>query len=169
MTDGKHIAVYDLVTATKGDLSKPLANFRQPVIKNISSTFQGYAAYGEFVYVLTGTSYTASGNKINSKIAGINLNTGAVANALVLTKAESMLSYREPEGLAYSVPLSNYVTKVHKDHINAKVYNYKARKDYSIQVPGMTSTLLSSINQNSPANSSVGSFSQSLQSVGEGP
>ena len=100
MTDGKHIAVYDLAAATNGDFSKPLANFKQPAFNSISSTFQGYTAYGEFLYLLTGTSYTASGNKINSQIASINLNTGAVATAPVLTKAGSTLSYREPEGLA---------------------------------------------------------------------
>lgn len=100
LSDGKHIAVYDLAAATKGDFSKPLATFRQPAFKSASPTFQGYTAYGEYLYVLTGTSYTASGNKVNSQITSINLNTGAVSEGPILTSAGSTLSYREPEGLA---------------------------------------------------------------------
>lgn len=99
-SDGKHIAVFDLAAATKGDFSKPLANFKQPALKSLSPTFQGYAAYGQYLYVLTGTSYDASGGKVNSQVASIDLNTGKVVQGPVLTKAGSTLSFREPEGLA---------------------------------------------------------------------
>lgn len=99
-SDGKHIAVFDLDDATDGNFTAPLANFRQPAFDSASPTFQGYTAYGEYLYVLTGTSYTASGNKVNSQITSINLNTGTVAKNPVLTKAGSTLTYREPEGLA---------------------------------------------------------------------
>ena len=100
MTDGKHIAVYDLAAATAGNFSAPLAHFRQPALDSLSSTFQGYTAYGEYLYVLTGTSYSESDGVVNSQVTSINLNTGTVEQGPILSKAGSTLSYREPEGLA---------------------------------------------------------------------
>jgi hypothetical protein len=100
MTDGKHIAVYGLAAATAGNFSAPLANFNQPAFNSISSTFQGYAAYGEYLYMLTGTSYSDSDGAINSQVTNVNLNTGVVEQGPILAKAGSTLSYREPEGLA---------------------------------------------------------------------
>jgi hypothetical protein len=100
MTDGKHIAVYDLAAATAGNFSAPLANFKQPAFNSISSTFQGYTAYGEYLYMLTGTSYSDSDGAVYSQVTSVNLNTGAIEQGPVLTKAGSTLSYREPEGMA---------------------------------------------------------------------
>lgn len=100
LSDGKHIAVFDLVKATNGDFTNPLANFKHPSVNTKSATFQGYAAYGQYIYLLTGTSYYASGSVVNSEVTSVNMNTGAVMQGPTLTKAGSTLSFREPEGLA---------------------------------------------------------------------
>lgn len=99
MNKAKHIASFSLKSAAKGDFSKPLVNFQQPVMKTKSDTFQGYAAYGQYLYMLTGTSYDSSGGKVNSDITNIDLNTGKVVHGPTLTKAGSTLEYREPEGM----------------------------------------------------------------------
>jgi len=96
----KHIAVYDLAAATKGDFSKPLVNFPQPLPKTRGSRFQGYTAYGQYLYLLWGDSYDASGGVVNSELASVNMNTGKIKQGPILTKAGSTLSFREPEGLA---------------------------------------------------------------------
>ncbi|MFF9819883.1 teichoic acid biosynthesis protein C [Streptomyces sp. NPDC014006] len=106
LTDGKHIAVYDLAAATSGDFSSPLADFKQPTLPTLSSTFQGYTAYGQYLYVLTGDSYDVTGKDangnwiVNSEVTSIDMNTGAIVQGPVLTKAGSTLDFREPEGLA---------------------------------------------------------------------
>ncbi|KAJ5171712.1 hypothetical protein N7492_004305 [Penicillium capsulatum] len=98
--DGKHIAAYDLDEATKGNFTAPLASLKNPSIKSQSDIFQGYAAYGQYIYLLTGTSYDASGGKLNSEITTVDMNTGAVVQGPTVTKAGSTLSFREPEGLS---------------------------------------------------------------------
>ncbi|MBA4861822.1 teichoic acid biosynthesis protein C [Streptomyces sp. PSKA54] len=100
LSDGKHIAVYDLAAAANGDFSSRLADFKQPSLPTLSSTFQGYAAYGQYLYVLTGTSYDASGGVVNSEVTSIDMNTGTIKQGPVLTKAGESLDFREPEGLA---------------------------------------------------------------------
>ncbi|GIJ88082.1 hypothetical protein Asppvi_006998 [Aspergillus pseudoviridinutans] len=100
LSGAKHIAVYDLAATTRGDFSAPLVNFKQPALNALSSTFQGYAAYGQYLYLLTGTSYAASGDKVNSEVTSVDMNTGKVVQGPTLTKAGSTLEYREPEGLA---------------------------------------------------------------------
>lgn len=100
MTDGNVLAVYDLAAATAGNFSAPLAHFTQPAFDSLSSTFQGYMAYGENLYVLTDISYSDSDGVVNSQVTSINLNTGTVEQGPLLTKAGSTLGYREPEGLA---------------------------------------------------------------------
>lgn len=100
MTDGKHIAVYNLADATKGNFTKPLANFKQPTPKTLGTRFQGYTAYGQYLYLLTGDSYDESGGKVNSEVTSIDMSTGIVKQGPVLTKAGSTLKFREPEGLA---------------------------------------------------------------------
>ncbi|KAJ5294228.1 hypothetical protein PENANT_c028G07517 [Penicillium antarcticum] len=100
LSDGKHIAVFDLDKATDGDFSSALANFKHPSLASKSDTFQGYAAYGEYIYLLTGTSYDVAGGAVNSEVTSVNMNTGAVVQGPTLTKAGSTLTFREPEGLA---------------------------------------------------------------------
>ncbi|MEV5610275.1 teichoic acid biosynthesis protein C [Streptomyces sp. NPDC052225] len=98
--DGKHIAAYDLAKASLGDFSGRLVDFKQPALGTRSATFQGYTAYGQYLYVMTGDSYDVTGGVVNSEVLSINMNTGAVAEAPVITNAGSTLSFREPEGLA---------------------------------------------------------------------
>lgn len=103
LSGAKHIAAFPLASAAKGDFSKPLVNFKQPVIKGLSDVFQGYAAYGQYLYVLTGTSYEKSGGKVNSEVTSVDMNTGKIQQKPVLTKAGSTLKFREPEGMAVYV------------------------------------------------------------------
>ncbi|KKZ67142.1 hypothetical protein EMCG_07164 [[Emmonsia] crescens] len=99
--DGKHIAAFDLNAATKGDFSKPLVNFKQPGLDKFKSkVFQGYAVYGSYFYILTGTSYDASGGVVNSQVASIDMNTGKIVQGPTMTKAGVSLPFREPEGMA---------------------------------------------------------------------
>ncbi|MEV5238397.1 teichoic acid biosynthesis protein C [Streptomyces cinnamoneus] len=106
LSDGKHIAVYDLAAATNGDFSNPLADFKQPTLPTLSSKFQGYAAYGQYLYVMTGEDYETNGKDadgnwiVDSEITSIDMNTGTIKQGPVLTKAGSTLDFREPEGLA---------------------------------------------------------------------
>ncbi|OQE46504.1 hypothetical protein PENCOP_c001G01659 [Penicillium coprophilum] len=100
LSDGKHISVFDLDEATDGDFSKPLANFKHPSLNTASDTFQGYAAYGQYIYLLYGNSYDVTDGKVNSDVTAVNMNTGSVVQGPLITKAGSTLSFREPEGLA---------------------------------------------------------------------
>jgi len=100
LSSGKHIAVFDLANATNGDFTNPLANFKHPSVNTKSDTFQGYAAYGQWIYLLTGNSYDVTGGVVNSEITSVDMNTAAVKQGPTLTKAGSTLSFREPEGLA---------------------------------------------------------------------
>jgi hypothetical protein len=98
----KHFALYDLGAATKGNFSKPLASFAHPKgLKTKSSTFQGYAPYGRYLYLLYGDSYEAAPKgELNSELVTVDMNTGKVVQGPTLTKAGSTLKFREPEGLA---------------------------------------------------------------------
>lgn len=98
--DGKHIAVYDLAAAKKNDFSAPLANFEIPTINTKTSVFQGYAAFGQYVYLFTGESYEANGGIVDSQLTTVDMNTGKVVQGPTLTKAGESLSFREAEGMA---------------------------------------------------------------------
>ncbi|KAJ5436238.1 hypothetical protein N7445_007123 [Penicillium cf. griseofulvum] len=100
LSDGKHISVFNLDKATDGDFSNPLANFKHPKLMTASDTFQGYAAYGQYIYLLYGNSYDVTGGKVNSDVTTVDMNTGSVVQGPLITKAGSTLSFREPEGLA---------------------------------------------------------------------
>lgn len=97
---GKHIAVYDLAAATAGNFSAPLADFKQPLPATRARNFQGYTAYGRYLYLLWGDSYEASGGVVNSEVASVDMNTGQLVQGPVLTRAGSTLEFREAEGLA---------------------------------------------------------------------
>ncbi|ARP73765.1 teichoic acid biosynthesis protein C [Streptomyces pluripotens] len=94
----KHIAVYAMADAKAGDFSRPKAYFKQP---SIPGTMQGYTAYGQYLYCLTGNAYSASNPAPgNAHLVSVNLNAGVIAQGPVLTKAGGTLEFREPEGLA---------------------------------------------------------------------
>lgn len=94
---GTHrFTAYDLTAATNGDFSSPLiSNFLQPPVITDSKDFQGYTAYGQYLYCLTGVHDDASSTLLWS----VDLNTGQVKERF-LTGAGSTLDYREPEGMA---------------------------------------------------------------------
>lgn len=96
--DVKRVAVYNLTEAAS-NVWTAAVDFAQPDLGTISSTFQGYTAYGEYLYCLTGTSYDDSPT-LNSQVTSVNMNTGLIAQGPVITKAGSTLAYREPEGMA---------------------------------------------------------------------
>ncbi|MFF3767630.1 teichoic acid biosynthesis protein C [Streptomyces sp. NPDC001922] len=96
----KHIAVYDLAAASAGTFGTPKVNFPQPALPTKSPKFQGYTAYGQYLYCLTGTDYVTNGNVVDSEITSIDLNTGKIKEGPVLTKAGESLSFREAEGMA---------------------------------------------------------------------
>ncbi|KAF9889356.1 hypothetical protein FE257_007466 [Aspergillus nanangensis] len=96
----KRIAVFNLAAASKGDFSKKLADIPHPSLDTLSDTFQGYAAYGQYIYLLTGNSYDVTDGAINSEVTVVDMNTGKVVQGPTVTKAGSSLSFREPEGLA---------------------------------------------------------------------
>lgn len=87
---------YSLTAASAGDFSSPLAQINMP---SVPGTFQGYTFYGKYLYVLTGDGH-ANSDDIDSKISCIDLNTGAIVQNSVLTRAGSTLVWREPEGMA---------------------------------------------------------------------
>ncbi|KAL2831542.1 hypothetical protein BDW59DRAFT_182177 [Aspergillus cavernicola] len=100
----QNMAVFDLDQATAGNFSTPLANWEIPeLVEELGAmvdVFQGYAAYGRYVYFLTGESYDASGGVLNSEVLAMDLNTGELVQGPVITRAGSTLEFREPEGMA---------------------------------------------------------------------
>lgn len=98
LSGAKRIAVYDLAAATNGNFGSPLADFAQPDLG--TRRFQGYAAYGSYLYLLTGHSYPETGNVVDSEVTSVNMNTGAITQGPLITNAGSTLTFREPEGLA---------------------------------------------------------------------
>ncbi|MBB6675697.1 hypothetical protein [Cohnella nanjingensis] len=62
--------------------------------------FQGYCAYGNYLYLLDGTSYSASNpSPGNTYLTTVDLNTGTQVDRF-RTQAGVSLAYREPEGMA---------------------------------------------------------------------
>ncbi|MFD3540407.1 teichoic acid biosynthesis protein C [Streptomyces sp. NPDC058662] len=98
LSGAKHFAVYDLQAAAAGNFAGPLANFAQPDLG--TRRFQGYAAYGSYLYLLTGHSYPETGDVVDSEVTSVHMNTGTITQGPLITKAGSTLTFREPEGLA---------------------------------------------------------------------
>ncbi|RYP90850.1 hypothetical protein DL770_003035 [Monosporascus sp. CRB-9-2] len=96
----KRIAAFPLEEATAGNFSSPVYDFEQPELKGLSSVFQGYAAYGSYIYMLSGMAYEANGGIVDSEVTSVNVNTGKIHQGPVLTKAGESLTFREPEGMA---------------------------------------------------------------------
>ncbi|GLY64722.1 hypothetical protein Atai01_13410 [Amycolatopsis taiwanensis] len=89
-------AAYTIADVRAGNYSNRLADIAQP---SGLGTFQGYAVYGEYVYMLDGDAYSGTNPPPgNAHVSSLNLNTGAFTRAV--TNAGGSLSYREPEGMA---------------------------------------------------------------------
>jgi hypothetical protein len=62
--------------------------------------FQGYCAYGSYLYLLDGTAYSATNpSPGNTYLTTVDLNTGTEVERF-LTQAGGTLPYREPEGMS---------------------------------------------------------------------
>ncbi|MFE1500344.1 teichoic acid biosynthesis protein C, partial [Streptomyces albidoflavus] len=104
--------------------STPLAEIAEPAVsidrnRYGKPSFQGYAAAGQYLYMLHGNSYgstqdhdgSASTPNIvisppgegNTHLTSVDLNTGAVVTTFH-SKAGYTLPFREPEGLAIQIP-----------------------------------------------------------------
>jgi len=89
-------AVYTLADLRAGAYDRRLADLAQP---SGMGTFQGYAVYGEYLYLLDGEAYSSTNpSPGNAHVSGISLNGGPVTR--VPTNAGTSLTYREPEGMA---------------------------------------------------------------------
>ncbi|WP_068775871.1 hypothetical protein [Paenibacillus sp. FJAT-26967] len=94
-------AVYDLEAVKRNEYAA-IADVPQPSV----GTFQGFASYGGYLYLLEGTSYGSAGSVAptgNTYLTSVDLQTGRVVDKQLIT-AGSDLSFREPEGLAIRIP-----------------------------------------------------------------
>ncbi|MER7365946.1 phage baseplate protein [Nonomuraea wenchangensis] len=100
LLDGRmRYAVYELSALKAGGKDK-LYDVAQPSGLGV---FQGYASYGDYLYLLDGTAYSASNPAPgNTYITCVDLRTGAQVQRS-LTQAGKSLDYREPEGMAIQI------------------------------------------------------------------
>ncbi len=89
-------AVYDIADVRAGIYSRRLADIAQPAGLG---NFQGYTAYGEYLYLLDGDYYDADNPPPgNTFVNSVSLNGGPLTREP--TNAGGSLVYREPEGMA---------------------------------------------------------------------
>ena len=98
-TQGKCLAAFDIAKANQGDFSNPLYNVPQPELNGRSDTFQGYVAFGSYIYILSGTSNAVNGGNLDSEVTSVDVNTGKIHQGPVFTQAGKSLEFREPEGM----------------------------------------------------------------------
>jgi hypothetical protein len=90
-------AAYDIADIRAGAYDRVLADIAQP---SGLGTFQGYAVYGQYVYMLDGDPYSDSNPPPgNAHVSSVDLNGGG-SFTRVQTNAGGSLDYREPEGMA---------------------------------------------------------------------
>jgi hypothetical protein len=93
--------VYDLEQVKQKEYV-PLADVPQPSL----GTFQGFASYGGYLYLLEGNAYGSNGSVApigNSYITTVDLNTGDVVDKQLISAGDN-LTFREPEGMAIHIP-----------------------------------------------------------------
>jgi hypothetical protein len=103
-----HFGVYALEDVKRNQY-KPLADVLQPVL----GTFQGFASYGGYLYLLEGNAYGSPGSVAptgNTYITAVDLNTGDVVDKQLISAGDT-LSFREPEGLAIRIPNAKHPHK----------------------------------------------------------
>jgi hypothetical protein len=96
--------VYDLDDAVRGRLSSRyrLTEVGLPNPSASTQPAQGFALFGQYMYLFHGTAYGVGDSRAptgNAHLTCVDLNTGRVVERR-LTKAFAGLSYREPEGMA---------------------------------------------------------------------
>ncbi|MEU6771268.1 Tat pathway signal sequence domain protein [Streptomyces sp. NPDC046759] len=99
--------LYDLAAFKAGGRTT-LADVAQPadLQPGYTDTFQGFASYGSYLYLLAGSAYGSDGSVSpngNTYITTVDWNTGSLVEQK-LTKAAYTLLYREPEGMAIQIP-----------------------------------------------------------------
>jgi hypothetical protein len=102
-----HYKAYNLATFKTGTFTQ-VATVNEPTM----GTFQGFATFGSFLYLLEGTQYSTSNPSPtgNTRLRSVNLYTGNEINNQ-LTTAGSSLLYRYPGGLSIQQPdISDYNT-----------------------------------------------------------
>lgn len=89
-------AVYTIADLRNGVYDNKLADIAQPAGLG---TFQGYAVYGQYLYMLDGEAYSSTNpSPGNAHVSSVSLNGGTLTR--VQTNAGGTLTYREPEGMA---------------------------------------------------------------------
>jgi hypothetical protein len=89
-------ATYNLADIRNGVYTNKLADIVQP---GELGNFQGYAVYGQYLYLLDGDAYsTTNPPPGNAFVNSVNLNGGPLTR--VPTNAGGSLDFREPEGMA---------------------------------------------------------------------
>lgn len=90
-------AAYAIADVRDGVYDRVLADIAQP---GGLGTFQGYAVYGQYVYMLDGEAYSDTNPPPgNAHVSSVDLNGGG-SFTRVATNAGGSLDYREPEGMA---------------------------------------------------------------------
>ncbi|NUT34602.1 MAG: Tat pathway signal sequence domain protein [Hamadaea sp.] len=95
-------ALYDL-DDLRANRFAPIVEVDQP---SLTYSFQGYAASGDYLYLLEGSSYGSAGSTApvgNTHITCVEWATGSVVARQLVTDG-SDLPFREPEGMAIQVP-----------------------------------------------------------------
>ncbi|MEV1166941.1 teichoic acid biosynthesis protein C [Nonomuraea sp. NPDC049784] len=88
------------LAAVKAGTARKLYDVAQPSGLGV---FQGYTAYGNYLYLLDGTAYGSSNPAPgNTYLTCVDLRTGAKVQRS-LSQAGKSLDYREPEGLAIQI------------------------------------------------------------------
>lgn len=96
---GFRFAVFSLAALKAGTATK-LLDVAQP---SGLGTFQGYAAYGDFVYILTGNAYgSANPAPGNTYLTCLDLRSGEQVQRARSVAGKS-LDYREPEGMGIQI------------------------------------------------------------------
>lgn len=93
--------VYELEKVKRGQY-EPIADVAQPSM----GTFQGFASYGGYLYLLEGNSYGSNGSVEptgNTYITAVDLNTGEAVDKQLIDAGDD-LTFREPEGMAIRIP-----------------------------------------------------------------
>ncbi|HZG16207.1 MAG TPA: Tat pathway signal sequence domain protein [Candidatus Bathyarchaeia archaeon] len=100
--DGEfRFAVFPL-EQVKRERYEPIADVKQPSV----GTFQGFASYGSYLYLLEGNSFGSNGSTAptgNTYITAVDLETGEVVDKQLMTAGDD-LTFREPEGMAIRIP-----------------------------------------------------------------
>lgn len=94
-------SVYDLERVKQNEY-EPIADVAQPSV----GTFQGFASYGGYLYLLEGNAYGSNGSVApegNTYITAVDLNDGEVVDKQLILAGDT-LTFREPEGMAIRIP-----------------------------------------------------------------